>query len=121
MKRHTLTQVERVVLAGLAAGPRGICQADFLAPNVVDGRGQITRLASRVTDARERGHQVRTAGKRHGFVVYVFEGAPRAAEHAPVPAPTPVAVDVGPVADALFEAPVARPVSSAYDPFQDAA
>jgi hypothetical protein len=109
--RRAPTQNERVACAGMAAERRGIDQSQFLAPNVKDGRGQITRLASRIADLRAAGYRIQTKGRRHGFRVYVFEAAP----------PTSPSPDLPALDPELFERPVgAAPPLSPYDPRAEA-
>lgn len=77
-----MTQTERV-LAALAANPdRGITQVDFSLPNVIDGGPPITRVAARIGELREDGHNVISDGHREKCRVYklipaaVSPGAP---------------------------------------------
>lgn len=118
MKRRTPTQRDRVAKVGLAAGRRGTHQGEWLAPGGADGRGRVTRLASRIAELRDAGWRIRTAGKRQGFRVYVFDGAPAAPALA-VPATGQLEPVLG-TADALFEPTAQRPASP-YDDLETAA
>lgn len=64
------TQCERVLRALELSGRRGVCQVDFLAPNVIDGGEPITRLAARVSDLKRDGHSIHYAGSRNKTRVY---------------------------------------------------
>ncbi len=82
------TQLERVIAAARARD--GVCQVDFLGPDVVDGGTPITRLGARVWDAEQRGAVFEILGRRSGFRVYRLVRGPeadsanaRAPEHEP--------------------------------------
>lgn len=75
-RKRPPTQQARVLRALRESGNRGTEQSEWLAPNVRDRRGPITRLASRIADLRAAGYTIRTAGRRHGFRVYVLEEEP---------------------------------------------
>ena len=124
----TLTQLQRVERAGWAAGSRGICQTDFLAPNVCDGGPPITRLAARIKDSRDAGAKWTVTGERNACAVYVLDreslaratkpptttsGPPSAAS----PAPPPQADEGG--TGALFQ--IGRPQQSAINDDWDTA
>lgn len=66
-----MTQAERVLKA--LRSYRGVSQVEFLAPNVCDNGKPITRLAARVQDLRDQGHEISIIGRRHGCVVYRLE------------------------------------------------
>lgn len=68
-----LNQRDRVLRALQLRGPDGVTQEDLVPPGVVDGGPPVYRLGARVHDLRTRGHVIRTAGKRGGFIVYVLE------------------------------------------------
>lgn len=91
-------QTKRVSRA-LDRYPAGVCQVDFLLPNVIDGLAPITRLAARVKDLRDAGEAIEVIGERHGCAVY----ARARVETKPVtPAPDPAPAE--PVAQpSLFE------------------
>lgn len=80
-----MTQSKRVLRA-LRRHPEGICQPEFLLPNVIDGGPPITRLAARIRDLRSQGHEIVTDGERYGCAVYRLPSPPR------VELPPPVVV-----------------------------
>ena len=63
-----LTQIDRVIKA--ARSFRGVCQADLLGADVVDGGHPITRLAARIQEAEERGYVFEIIGTRSKCRVY---------------------------------------------------
>lgn len=94
------------VLRALRRHPEGICQVEFLLPNVIDGGHPITRLAARIKDLRDQGHEIEVAGERYSCAVYklVEASAPSAPEIT-----APVARESNPELEpepALFELPV---------------
>jgi hypothetical protein len=72
-----VTQVERVIEA--ARSFQGVCQVDFLLPDVIDGGAPITRLGARIQDAEERGYVFETIGWRDKTKVYRLLSEPEAA------------------------------------------
>ena len=66
------TQQERVLAALEAAGPAGICQADFLFPSVIDGHAPIQRVAPRIEELRGIGHRIDTLRDPNGCARYVL-------------------------------------------------
>lgn len=68
------TQVERVIRA--ADTHRGVCQVDFLAPDVIDGGPPITRLAARLWDAEQWGCVFECIGRRSGCKVWRLVSKP---------------------------------------------
>jgi hypothetical protein len=93
-----MTQKDRILSALRFEGTRGITAVDFSSPHVYDGDKPIMRVAARVHELREEGHDIVTQGERQGCDVYVLRAAPR------------VVVDSqGPPADSLFDAAPARP------------
>ena len=66
------TQQERVLAALTAAGPAGICQADFLLPSVIDGHRPIQRVAPRIEELRGMGHRIDTLRDPNGCGRYVL-------------------------------------------------
>lgn len=81
------TQATRVSRA-LDRYPDGVCQVDFLLPNVIDGGLPITRLAARVKDLRDAGEAIEVVGERYGCVLYART---RVQPEPVVPAAEPVA------------------------------
>ncbi len=72
-----MTQVERVIEA--ARSFRGVCQVDFLLPDVCDGGGPITRVGARIQDAEDRGYVFETIGWRDKTKVFRLLSEPEAA------------------------------------------
>jgi hypothetical protein len=72
-----VTQVERVISA--ARSLDGVCQVDFLLPDVCDGGPPITRVGARIQDAEERGFVFETLGWRDRCKVYRLLAEPDAA------------------------------------------
>ena len=66
-----MTQKERVLKALQSAGAAGVCMTDFLAPDVCDGGTPITRMAARVLDLKNEGHQIDCVIEA-GVAVYVL-------------------------------------------------
>jgi hypothetical protein len=64
-----LTQKKRVERALERSGKRGITQADFLGPDVIDGRAPITRLAARIGELEQDGLTIVAGGRRDGGCV----------------------------------------------------
>jgi len=114
-----LSQSARV-LRMLRRHPDGVCQAEFLLPNVLDGGHPITRLAARVRDLKDEGYEIVVAGERYSCAVYkIVEAA------SPPPAPPElglepdrefVPMDENATPDPLFDMP---PVTRS--PYEDAA
>ncbi len=67
-------QTDRVLHALERAGTSGICQVDFLAPDVCDNGLPITRLGARILEFKEHGHEIVSMGWRHKTRVYVLTG-----------------------------------------------
>ena len=101
------------MLAALAAaGPAGICQADFLLPSVIDGRKPIQRVAPRIEELRGMGHRIGTRRDPNGCARYVLTqlavphipGGKEAPDGASPPsAPLPRAEQVAAGEPALFD------------------
>lgn len=91
------TQRQRVLRA-LRRHPEGLTQVDWLLPHVVDGGHPITRLAARVKDLRDEGHEIEVQGERYGCAVYVIP------QPAPVPVPPPESPQLEPAEPTLFDA-----------------
>ena len=70
--RREPTQAERILAALRAVGQRGITSVDFLAPDVIDDGKPITRVAARIHELREDGHQILSVGRRNRCDVYVL-------------------------------------------------
>lgn len=68
------TQVSRVIAA--ARSYRGVCQAEFLGPQVCDNGTPITRLAARIQDAEARGFTFELIGWRKRCKVYRLISGP---------------------------------------------
>lgn len=66
------TQQERVLRALQQAGRHGITAVDFSAPNTIDGRPPITRLAARVMELKAEGHRIEKTGWRQKCAVYAL-------------------------------------------------
>lgn len=116
------TQRERVLTALRHAGPTGLTQVDWFAPNVCDHGPPITRLAARINELRDEGHTITSSGTRCGCAVYVlresFSAGPGESGRVPLVA------DAGPAETpptALFDpVDVHRPLSP-YDAEAEAA
>jgi hypothetical protein len=67
------TQLERVLRA--AKSYRGVCQADFLG-DTVDGGPNITRVAARLQEAEDRGHEFELLGRRDKCRIYRWISGP---------------------------------------------
>lgn len=65
-----VSQKARVLAALRSRGARGVCAVDFLAPDVIDNRNPITRVAARILELRDDGHTITVEGVRHGCAVY---------------------------------------------------
>lgn len=108
-----MTQRQRVLRA-LRRHPEGVCQGDFFPPNVIDGGARITRLAARIKDLRDEGHEIEVDGERYGYTVYKLPQP----KPVTIPPPEPVIpMDEDAPADALFDLPEQRParIRSPYD------
>jgi len=64
------TQAERVLDALRRAGQYGITQVEMYSPG--DGGPPIARLAARVLELRDQGHQIVSDGRRNKCAVYVL-------------------------------------------------
>lgn len=69
-----MTQAERVLAA--ARSYRGTCQADWLADETPDGGPWITRVAARIQDLEDQGHEFDCIGVRNRTKVYRLVGEP---------------------------------------------
>jgi hypothetical protein len=65
-----MSQKDRVLAALRTHAADGICTTDFLAPDVIDHGKPITRVAARVHELREDGHEIVETRRRHGCSVY---------------------------------------------------
>jgi hypothetical protein len=65
-----MSQRARVLAALRSRGADGVCSVDFLLPDVLDGGSPITRLAARMLELREDGHEIQVIGEKHGCAVY---------------------------------------------------
>ena len=72
MSLDKLSQNQRVLRAAWRY-PRGICQIDFDAPDVIDGGKPIRRLAARIKDLSDDGIVFRDGGRRNNMKVYVLD------------------------------------------------
>lgn len=124
---HEQSQPTRLHRALELAGSIGITQADFDAPDVIDGFPPIPQIARRIHDLRaKRGLNIITDGERQGFAVYKLApavspgpvsnraGHIAAAPTGHVPSGSHIPPPVGDTgldetADALFDAPTAAP------------
>lgn len=107
------THQERVLAALAAAGPAGICQADFLLPSVIDGRKPIQRVAPRIEELRGMGHRIDTLRDPNGCARYVLAelavphipGGKEAPQHgaSPPSAPLPRAEQAAAGEPSLFD------------------
>jgi hypothetical protein len=87
-----VSQRARVLAALRSRGAHGVCSVDFLLPDIVDGGKPITRLAARMLELREDGHEIQVIGDRHGCAVYRLM---RDAQDQPRPNPMPTEVPEG--------------------------
>src|SRR4030095_15562487 len=81
--------------------PERLTQVDFLAPNVIDGYAPITRLAARIKDLRDDGHEIVVDGERYSCAVYKLPQA----EPVPIPRSEPPTTEELQGGDALFVLP----------------
>lgn len=68
------SQHARLLAALRARGARGVRTDEFLAPDVLDGGKPITRVASRISDLKERGHRIEAHREPNGVARYVLVG-----------------------------------------------
>lgn len=68
-----MTQPARVLAALRAHPDRGVSSVDFLSPPTIDGGPPITRLAARIKELKNQGHQIVDAGHKNGCKVYRLE------------------------------------------------
>lgn len=61
-----MTQTRRVLAALRMRGARGITAADFAAGRVIDGNKPIMRVAARILELRQDGHEIIVEGERDG-------------------------------------------------------
>jgi len=109
------TQVERILLALSAAGPRGLTRVDFQAPNVIDGGPPILNFPGRIGNLRDAGHRVEdrwdAASGCKRYVLASSAPAPRTSTPAALPPTAPVVgpeqLDLGATAAPLAAAAVA--------------
>lgn len=82
-------QTARVIAA--SRSPDGVCQSDFLPPNVIDGLAPITRVGARIRDAKELGFTFEILGWRRKTRIYrlVSEPAASCCSASNIPAPEP--------------------------------
>jgi hypothetical protein len=100
-------QRARVLAALRSRGARGVSAPDFLLPDIIDGGKPITRLAARMLELREDGHEIQVIGENHGCAVYRLM---RDAQDAPTVPPAPSS------AETLSGLPgTARPRLAIYD------
>jgi len=105
MTRRQKTQNERVAALLRQAARRGLTQLDADGP-VLDGGPPIRRLASRISDLRDRGWVIDSSARRSKMAVYRLIAEPAA----PAQQPARPAQDVPTsslAAAVLFEAPAA--------------
>jgi hypothetical protein len=67
-------QIDRVLRQSRRAA--GVCQADFLAPDVVDGAAPIYRVGARIFDLEQRGYKFEHLAPRHGCTVHRLVSEP---------------------------------------------
>lgn len=78
-----MSQKGRVLDSLRSAGRRGVTQADWSGVNgTPDGGAPITRLAARILELQNDGHQIMSAGRRDKCRVYVL-GEPTAVSVTP--------------------------------------
>lgn len=102
-----MNQKARVLAALRRAGQGGITAVSFLGPFTVDGGPPITRLAARIGELRDEGHEITQSGWRDKCAVYVLRGAVAAPVRVADPEPEPT---VG-----LFDATTVSQPLGAYD------
>lgn len=68
------TQTERVL--ALSKRFNGVCQADLLLPDVADGGTPITRVAARLWDLEQEGHEFEAIGTRKRCKVFRLASEP---------------------------------------------
>lgn len=100
-----MTQRDRVLKALQSAGLRGITQIDFLRFPTLDGGAPITRLAARVQELRDEGHEILSADTRDRCAVYRLKG--QDVSTGPVRLGGPVFAEAGPVESSTLFDPVA--------------
>ena len=89
-----MSQKTRVLRALQAVGGKGICATDFLAPNVCDGEAPVTRLAARINELRDEGHEIIDAGIRDSCRVYRLVAKREVPDPLP-PLHSPLVLEVG--------------------------
>jgi hypothetical protein len=65
-----MSQCSRILRA-LERGP--VRPTDFLLPDVIDGEKPIIRVAARIQDLRDQGHEITTSTAANGVAVYQLE------------------------------------------------
>lgn len=65
-----MSQKARALAALRTRGADGLCTTDFLAPDVIDHGPPITRLAARILELREDGHEIVEIGRVNGCAIY---------------------------------------------------
>lgn len=70
-----LSQKDRILRLARQRGEQGICQVDFLPPDVADGREPIVRLAARIGELELDGFTFARGGRRKKCQVYILTGA----------------------------------------------
>jgi hypothetical protein len=71
------TQTQRVLRALMDRGGLGVDATGFLLPATYDGMAPITRVAARVFELRQLGHDITVVGERHGCAIYALAGSER--------------------------------------------
>lgn len=115
-----MTQRERVLRSLRHAGPTGVTQVDWLRFPTPDGGPPITRVAARIQELREEGHEISSSGTRDRCALYVLKVKP-VAEPAR-PGGQPVIAGAGSAMESLFD-PVlgSAPPVGPYGELEDAA
>ena len=100
------TQNERVAALLRQAGRCGLQQQDVDGP-VLDGGPPIRRLASRISDLRDRGWMIDASARRSKMAVYRLISEPAAPAQQPARPAEDVPTSSSAAAPVLFEAPAA--------------
>lgn len=82
-----LTQKQRAHRELLRAGPHGVPAAAFMAPHVIDGGLPIPRLAARIHELRQDGHDIRESREPNGTARYTLHPDRAGGHRTPAPAP----------------------------------
>lgn len=67
-----MTQRERTLNALRKAGTRGMTQVDWLRFPTPDGGPPITRIAARIQELRDEGHEIQSSGTRDRCALYIL-------------------------------------------------